>query len=97
MHKFALVAASSAGALFTILVAVPRVDAMAFSNMASAEFLANPGYAAKPEHVRRCRARDCRNRYYEPPVYYWDWGWQAWPYYPYYNFGTGQSHFGFAR
>jgi hypothetical protein len=97
MHKFALIAASLAGALFTILVAVPGEDAIAFSNTASAEFLAHPDYAAKLEHVRRCRARDCRSRYYEPPAYYWGWGWRAWPYYPYYNFGTGQSHFGFAH
>jgi hypothetical protein len=36
MHKFASIAASSAGALFTILVAVPKVDAMAFNNTAGA-------------------------------------------------------------
>jgi hypothetical protein len=97
MHKFALIATSSVGALFTTLVAVPRLDAMAFNYMASAEFLASSDYAAKPEHVRRCRARDCRSRYYEPPAYYWGWGWRTWPYYPYYNFGTGQSHFSFAH
>ena len=97
MHKFALIAASSAGALFTILVAVPRGDAMALSNAASAlEVLASSDYAARPVYVRRCRTGDCRSRYYEPN-YYWGWGWRAWPYYPYYNFGTGQSHFGFAH
>jgi hypothetical protein len=98
MHKFALIAASSASALFTILVAVPSVDAMAFSNTASAlEVLAAPDYAASPQHVRMCRARDCRSRYYESANYYWAWGWRPWPYYPYYNFGTGQSNFGFAH
>jgi hypothetical protein len=97
MHKFASIAASSAGALFTILVAVPKVDAMAFNNTAGApEFLAASDYAAKPEHVRRCRGRDCRSHPYEPPAYYWSWG-RPWPYYPYYNFGTGQSNFGFAH
>jgi hypothetical protein len=96
MQKFALIAA--AGALFTILVAVPRVDAMAFSNTASTlKVLAAPDYAAKPQHVRSCRARDCQSRHYEPPAYYWGWGWRPWPHYPYYNFGTGQSNFGFAH
>ena len=100
MHKIALQTGSLACALFTIVVAVPKqVDAMKFSNMASAANIwAIAEDAAKPEQVRWCRARECRSHYYEPPPYHWSWGWyRPWPYYPYYNFGTGQSNFGFAR
>ena len=99
MRKFALLA-SSAGALFSILVAPNQVDAMSFSNLAGAlNVLATRDDATKPEPVRWCRARYCRGRYNEPPTpYYWGWGWyRPWPYYPYYNFGTGQSSFGFAH
>jgi hypothetical protein len=99
MRKLALLAAPSAGALFTILVSVSnKVDAMTFSNTSSAlDVLATADNTAKAEHARGCRVRDCRSRYYyEPPAYYWGW-YRAWPYYPYYNFGTGQSNFGFAR
>jgi hypothetical protein len=99
MRKFALLAAASAGALVSIVVAVPnKVDAMTLDNMAGAlNVLATAGDATKPEHIRWCRARYCRGRYHEPPPY-WDWGWyRPWPYYPYYNFGTGQSRFGFAH
>jgi hypothetical protein len=99
MRKFALLAASSAGALFTIEVAAPnRVDAMTFSKMASALDLLATADTVKPEQVRWCRARDCRTRYYEPRPSYWVWGWyRPWPYYPYYNLGTGQSNFGFSH
>jgi hypothetical protein len=95
MRKFALLAASSAGTLFTILV---QADAMTFSNKASALDILASADAVKPEQVRWCHVRNCRTRYYEPPPYYSGWRWyQPWPYYPYYNFGTGQSNFGFAH
>jgi hypothetical protein len=100
MRKFALLAASSAGALFSIAIAVPnQVEAMTFTNIPGAlGALATSDDATKPEQVRWCRARDCRGRYYEPPPYYWAWSWyRPWPFYPYYNFGTGQSSFGFAH
>jgi hypothetical protein len=90
MRKFALLAASSAGALLMILV---RADAMTFSSAASS---LDGLPTVKPEQVRWCRGRNCRTRYYEPPPHYWGW-YQPWPYYPYYNFGTGQSNFGFAH
>jgi hypothetical protein len=98
MRKFALLAASSAGTLFSIVVAAPnQVEAMTFSGVPGARsVLATVDDAAKPEQVRWCRARDCRGRYYEPPPYYWGW-YRPWPFYPYYNFGTGQSSFGFAH
>jgi hypothetical protein len=97
MRKIAVMAASSTGALFAVALAVP--------NQAEAITLARPAVAAatfdgvaKPEQVRRCRTRGCWGRYYEPPRYYYSWGWyNPWPYYPYYNFGTGQSNFGFAH
>ena len=97
MRKFALSAASSASTLFSIVVAIPnQVEAMAIPSALSV--LATVDDAAKPEQVRWCRTRDCRGRYYEPPPYYWGWGWyRPWPFYPYYNFGTGQSNFGFAH
>ena len=95
MRKFALLAASWAGALLMILV---QVDAMTFSNTAGARDVLPSADAVKPEQVRWCRVRNCPPRYYEPPPYYWGSSWyQPWPYYPYYNFGTGQSRFGFAH
>jgi hypothetical protein len=95
MRKFALLAASSAGALFTILV---QSDAMTFSNKTSVLDIVASADTVKPEQVRWCRVRNCRTRYYEPPPYYSDSRWyQPWPYYPYYNFGTGQSNLGFAH
>ena len=93
MRNFALLAASSAGALLMIVV---QADAMTFSNTASARDASAD--AVKPEQVRWCRMRNCPPRYYEPPPYYWGWSlYQPWPYYPYNNFGTGQSRFGFAH
>jgi|SRR5712675_1661359 hypothetical protein len=96
MYKIALQMGALACAVFTIVVAVPnQAEAMNFSNTASAPDI---WVTAKPEQVRWCRARECRSRYYDPPPYHWGWGWyRPWPYYPYYNFGTGQSNFGFAR
>jgi hypothetical protein len=96
MYKIDLQTGALACALFMIVVAVPdQAEAMNFSNMASAPDI---WVTAKPEQARWCRVRECRSRYYEPPPYYWGWGWyRPWPYYPYYNFGTGQSNFGFAR
>jgi hypothetical protein len=93
MRKFALLAASSAGALLMILV---QVDAMTFSNTAGARDVLPSADAVKPEQVRWRRMRNCQPRYYEPPPYYSS-SYQPWPYYPYYNFGTGQSRFGFAH
>ena len=95
MRKFALLTASSAGTLLMILV---QVDAMTFSNTAGAHDVLPSADVVKPEQVRWCRMRNCRPRYYEPPPYYWGSGWyQPWPYFPYYNFGTGQSRFVFAH
>jgi hypothetical protein len=90
MRNFALLAA---GALLMIVV---QADAMTFSKTASARDASAD--TVKPEQVRWCRMRNCQPRYYEPPPYYWGSSWyQPWPYYPYYNFGTGQSRFGFAH
>jgi hypothetical protein len=98
VRKFALLAAASAGALFTILV---QADAMTFSNKASALDILASADIVKPEQVRWCRTRNCGTRYHEPPPYYSGWSWyQPWPYYPWsYNYytGTGQSNFGFAH
>ena len=95
MRKFALLAAASAGALFTILV---QADAMTFSNKASALDILASADTVRPEQVGWCRARNCRTRYYEPPPYYSGWSWyRPWPYYPYLSLGTGQSNFGFAH
>ena len=81
MRKFALLAASSAGALLMIVV---QADAMTFSNTASARDVLPSADTVKPEQVGWCRMRNCRPRYYEPPPYYWGSSWyQPWPYYPY--------------
>ena len=96
MSKFAVMAASST-ALFAVALNLPnQTEAMTFVRPADAA--ATFDGIAKSEQVRWCRTRGCWGRYYEPPRYYSNWGWyNPWPYYPYYNFGTGQSNFGFAH
>jgi hypothetical protein len=95
VRKFALLAAATAGALFTILV---QANAMTFSNKASALDIVASTVIVRSEQVRGCRTRNCQTRYYEPPPYYSGWPWyKPWPYYPYFILGTGQSNFGFAH
>jgi hypothetical protein len=96
MRKFALLAASSAGALFMTVVAVPnQADAMS-NPIGVLDAVGAADVVARPEQVRWCRWPGCR---YQPrPYYYYYSGWyRPWPVYPQYNFGIGASNFGFAR
>jgi hypothetical protein len=97
MPKFVVMAASSTAALLAVTLITPnQAEAMTFVRPADAA--APFDGIAKSEQVRWCRTRGCWGRYYEPPRYYSGWGWyNPWPYYPYYNFDTGQSNFGFAH